>query len=109
MVKKRVFDAALMSAILYGSESWLAASAVKTANPVYLSCVKNLLGVRKTTPNELCLVETGLPSLREKLCEAQRRTLKQLIDERQQRQILLAGSTPHDSSERDAGRPAPRH
>ena len=65
MVKKWVFDAALMSTILYGSESWLAAMqyslrAVKTANPAdsnrhVRSCLKKLVGVRKTISYRLAI------------------------------------------------------
>ena len=72
-VKKTVFCAAVTSAILYGCESWLSASAVKIISPLYTSGVRNLLGVRKTTATDLCLIESGLPSALEHIQIAQRR------------------------------------
>ena len=47
--KRKVFSAALVLAILYASETWLAPNAWKKAAPMYTSCVKSLLGVQKTT------------------------------------------------------------
>ena len=55
-------DAALLSSILYGSEGWLTAS-LDNVNTQYLSCIKTLLGVRPSTPNDLCLIESGYLTL----------------------------------------------
>jgi hypothetical protein len=66
-VKKKVFEAALMSSILYGCESWLSTSAVNAASHLYIACIRQLLGVRKTTATELCLAETGLPTLQSRI------------------------------------------
>ena len=63
IVKKKVFDAALMSAILYGCESWMNGD-LKPIDILYKWCIKQLLGVRKTTSNDICLIELGLPPLR---------------------------------------------
>ena len=52
LVKKRVLEAAFMSSILYGCESWLNVS-LKPVETMYLKAVKALLGVRITTPNNL--------------------------------------------------------
>jgi hypothetical protein len=62
LVKKRVLDAAFMSCILYGCESWLKVS-LKPVETMYHSSVKALLGVRVTTPNHLCLIEAGFKPL----------------------------------------------
>ena len=62
MVKKRVFDAALTSSLLYGCESWFTAD-LKPIMKLYNWCLKEMLGVRKTTCNDICYVEAGYPSL----------------------------------------------
>ena len=61
-VKKRVLEAAFMSTILYGCESWLKVP-LKPVNVMYLKAVRVLLGVRSTTPGNLCLIEAGLKPL----------------------------------------------
>ncbi len=62
IVKRRLFDAALMSALLYGCESWVCAD-VKPVAKLYNWAIKELLGVRKTTANLVCYAELGYPSL----------------------------------------------
>ena len=56
-IKKKVLEAALLSAILYGMESWLSPSALNAEKPMYMQCIRSLLGVRKTTvqPLETCV------------------------------------------------------
>ena len=77
--KKKVFDAALMSAVLYSCETWLSPAACKIAEPMYASCVKTLLGVRKTTATDLCLIEAGLPSLQKHVKSLQKKALEKLM------------------------------
>ena len=62
IVKRRVLDAALMSTLLYGCESWLGAD-LKPMSKLYNWCLKELLGVRRSTCNEVCYAELGYPSL----------------------------------------------
>ena len=62
-LKLKVFHAALMSSMLYGCESWLCDN-LKSVNQHYMNTIKLLLGVRVSTPNEICLLEIGLPDLR---------------------------------------------
>lgn len=81
-VKKKVLEAALLSSILYGVESWLSPSALDIAKPMYLRCIRTLLGVRKTTAGDLCLVEAGMPPLVQLAKTAQRRTIEKLARER---------------------------
>ena len=81
IVKKKVFDAALMSSILYGSESWIN-GAVKPIEKQYRWCVKQLLGVRKTTNNDVCMVELGMPSVSSLVKAKQRKFLKKMWQER---------------------------
>ena len=61
-VKRKVFDAAFSSAILYGCESWLDVS-LAPVEELYMSAVRRLLDVRKSTPKLTCLLESGIPSL----------------------------------------------
>ena len=64
IVKKRIFDAALMSAILYGCESWLNAD-LRPVMKLYHVSIKQLLGVRGTTCNDLCYLELSYPPLKD--------------------------------------------
>ncbi|ELU18659.1 hypothetical protein CAPTEDRAFT_209215 [Capitella teleta] len=64
VLKKKVFEAALTSALLYGFETWLSATTLSNAARMYNSCVRSLLGVRTTTASDLSLTDfdpaTGL-------------------------------------------------
>ena len=51
-VKKRVLDAAFTSALLYSCESWINVY-LASVEKMYLSAIKSLLGVRKTTHGEV--------------------------------------------------------
>lgn len=61
-VKKRVLDAAIVSALLYGCESWLSAD-IKCMVKLYNWYLKELLGVRRSTCNVACYIEAGYLSL----------------------------------------------
>ena len=60
--KKLVFDAAVMSSLLYSAESWLT-NKTKSIEKQYNKLVKCLLGVRRNTSINLCMVEAGIPPL----------------------------------------------
>ena len=60
-VKRRIFDAALMSSLIYGCESWFSAD-LKPMIKLYNWCIKELLGVRKNICNDMCYVEGNFPS-----------------------------------------------
>lgn len=62
IVKRRLFDAALMSSLLYGCESWVGAD-IKPVQKLYNWAMKELLGVRRATTNNVCYAELGYPSL----------------------------------------------
>ena len=64
IVKKRVFEAALMSTLLYGCESWVGAD-MKPMLKLYNWCLKTLLGVRRSTCNDVCYVESGYMPLKD--------------------------------------------
>ena len=81
-VKKRVFDACLMSSILYGCESWLDAD-LKPVRKLYNWSLKNLLDVRLTTCNDVCYVEAGYPPLHALVKCKQRIFFSKMWSERQ--------------------------
>ena len=81
-VKFKVFNAAVMSSILYGCESWLCGN-IKPMEKLYYMCIKHLLGVRKNTTTSLCLVELGLPSLKALVTQRQRKFFKKMWAERE--------------------------
>ena len=62
MVKRRVFDGALMLALLYGCESWMGAD-LKPFTKLHNRALKQLLGIRKSTLNDACYAEVGCPPL----------------------------------------------
>ena len=78
----KVFDATLLSAILYGMGSWLSLSAVEIARPLYAQCVRIIVGVKKTTAADLCLVEAGMPTLIQRASESQMKALQKLLRNR---------------------------
>ena len=75
-----------MSCILYGCEAWLNVP-LKMVEAMYMKAVKALLGVRITTPNDLCLVEAGL------------RPLSGIVKSRQQKFFLKMLETRSDMSD----------
>ena len=81
VVKKRVFDACLLSAILYGCESWLNGD-LKPVCKIYNWALKKLLGVRLTTCNDVCYIESGYPSLKALVKGKQRKFFTKMYNER---------------------------
>lgn len=61
LLKKKVAESAVMASILYGAETWLG-NGTHSLSPMYFEIVKGLLGVRTQTPNDLCLIEVGMPA-----------------------------------------------
>ncbi|KAI3382316.1 hypothetical protein SNEBB_005021 [Seison nebaliae] len=82
-IKRKVFDAALMSSILYGSESWLNGN-IKPVLRLYNWGIKQLLGVRMSTCNELCYVELGYPTLKALITNRQRKFFGKMWNERRE-------------------------
>ena len=80
-VKKRVLEAAFMSTILYGCESWLKVS-LKPVTAMYLKAVRALLGVRQTTPSNLCLIEAGLKPLESLVKQRQKKFFEKMMTSR---------------------------
>ncbi len=80
-VKKRIFEAALMSTLLYGCESWLGAN-LKPMEKLYNWCLKQLVGARMSTCNDVCYVELGVPPLRAIVTHKQRKYFRNTWNER---------------------------
>ena len=82
-VKRKVFEAALLSAVLYSCESWLE-NGLRDLQKLYTSLVKALLGVRVSSPNDLCLLELGIPSVVGRIIfrQAQKRFFSKMIVDR---------------------------
>ena len=81
-VKRKVFDAAFSSAILYGSETWFDVS-LSSIEKMYTTAVRCLLDVKKSTPVLTCLLEAGIPSLQAVVKEKQSKFLKRIVKERE--------------------------
>ena len=80
-VKKKVLEAAFMSCILYGCEAWLN-TPLKMVETMYMKAVKALLGVRITTPNELCLIEAGIRPLTAIVKSRQKKFFTKMLESR---------------------------
>lgn len=80
-VKKRMFDAALVSTILYGCESWFHGD-LRPVEKLYNWGIKQLLGVRMTTCTDICYVELGYPTLKSLVLSKQRKFFQSLWSER---------------------------
>ena len=80
-VKRKVFDAAFSSAILYGCESWIDVS-LAPVEGMYMTAVRRLLDVRSSTPKLTCLVEAGLPSLQALIKQKQSKFLRKMFVDR---------------------------
>ncbi|XP_045109713.1 uncharacterized protein LOC123503778 [Portunus trituberculatus] len=80
-VKRRVFDAVLMSSLLYGCESWFGAD-MRPVEKLYNWSLKQMLGVRKTTSNIVCYSEIGCASLPDLVKAKQQKFLKSMYSDR---------------------------
>ena len=81
-VKKTVVDACFNASFLYGCEAWLGVKPTADMKTLYMKAIKMLLGVRQSTPNELCLIETGYPSLEAAIRQRQRQFFNKMREER---------------------------
>ena len=63
---KRVAECCIFSTLLYGSESWLCSTYGKL-DALYMCVIKTMLGVRKTTCSDVCLVESGFLPLTDEI------------------------------------------
>ena len=65
-IKKRVAEACLMSYLLYGTETLLCET-YGNLERAYMRIVKSLLSIRESTCNDVCLVESGMMSLKSQI------------------------------------------
>ena len=63
-IKKQIAEACVFSSILYSTETWFTDYFGK-AESLYTKIIKALLDVRHTTCNDVCLMESAMPSLKE--------------------------------------------
>jgi hypothetical protein len=64
--KKQVLEAMIVSSLLYACESWLTVN-VKEIEKMYISALKSLLGVRETTRSDTIFIESGMPTVSERI------------------------------------------
>ena len=81
LLKKRVLDAALLSSLLYGCQSWVCGE-VKPVTKQFTWALKQLLGVRKSCANDVCLAEAGYPSLPDLIRYKQHKYFHNIWEER---------------------------
>ena len=77
-VKQQVWHSALQSALFYSCETWLT-SDLRSAESVYMSTLKQLLGIRHTTCNDICLVEASVGNAKSYIQERQKNFLYKLM------------------------------
>ena len=77
--KKLVFDAAVTASLLYSAESWLT-NHIKPIETQYNQLVRCLLGVRKNTSIDLCLVESGIPPIHHVLAKRRCKFIKSKLE-----------------------------
>lgn len=70
-----------MSSLLYGCESWVSAN-IKPVQKLYNWALKELLGVRRATTNNVCYAELGYPSLPYLLSHKQHKFFHSMWSER---------------------------
>ena len=80
-IKRKVFDAAFSSSILYSCESWFNAD-LKPVAKLYNNAIKHMLGVRYNSCTDLCLHEAGFSPVEALVKERQRTLLKKLWQSR---------------------------
>ena len=77
-VKKAVWNSVVSSAILCGCETWMCAS-YPGVDSLYMNTIKQLLGVRLTTCNDLTLIEAGLSDVKCAIQQRQHRFVHNLV------------------------------
>ena len=77
-VKQTVWNSALMSAILYSSETWLTDD-LRSVEQVYNRTLKELLAVRQSTSNTLVYVEASTSDAKSAIKDKQARFLEKLF------------------------------
>ena len=82
LVKKCVVDACFASSLLYGCESWLGIKPSRRIKTMYMKAIRMLLGVRQQISEDVCLIESGYPSLEALVRSRQQSFIKKQLQER---------------------------
>ena len=86
--KKKVFDAVIISSLIYGCETWLNIK-MKKIEKIYFDAIRALLDVRESTRKDAMLLETGMPSLKELIYEKTKRYTKKRLNTEGDEEIPL--------------------
>ena len=71
ILKRKVAEACVLSALIYGTETWLTDN-FKQLDILYGRIIRALLGVKHSTPIDLCLIEAGMHPLKNIIMERRR-------------------------------------
>ena len=77
--KMLVFEAAVTASLLYSCETWLTES-TRSIETQYNQLIRCLLGVRKNTSTDLCLIEAGIPPLKHVISKRRCKYLRDMIE-----------------------------
>ena len=86
--KKLVFEAAVTTSLLYSAESWFTDS-IKPIEQQYNQMVRCLLGVRRNTSIDLCLIEAGVIPIKQVLAQRRATFLKSKLIENDAEQPFM--------------------
>jgi hypothetical protein len=78
-IKNRVLESCVTSALLYSCESWLSAQ-MKPIAKVYTSCLKQLLGVRSQTSQDIVYTEAGASGIEAIVMQRQQQFFRKHIN-----------------------------
>ena len=81
--KLMVFNAAMTSSLLYSTETWLTKHPKKLIAQ-YNRALKCLLGVRKFTSPELCMIESGIPPVLDVIAKRRRKFIEDKLQQQSQ-------------------------
>ena len=87
-VKRQVFRACVLTALLYSSEAWCVKCVDKSIRKIYMSCVRLILGVRDSTDVDLCLHEVMMPSIEALIYDIQRKYLEKVTSKPEEHVVL---------------------
>ena len=76
-VKHKVWNSALNSAILYSCETWLTNN-LRAVETLYMQTLKQLLGVRINTCNDIIHIETSIPNAKSLIVDKQLKFLNKI-------------------------------
>ena len=96
-VKETVFRSAVMAAFLYSSETWMTSDLRAVERP-YMRALKELLGVRETTCNDLVLIEAGVGDAKSVIKQKQIKFLTKIFGREDYSESLIKVPFPKPSN-----------